>query len=46
MVSAKDMLKLDEDNNGGVNCSEPIIGKVYQYMRSICQKVYLIRKLN
>jgi hypothetical protein len=35
IVSAKDMLKLDRDKNGGVNCSEPIIRKVFKYMRSI-----------
>jgi hypothetical protein len=45
MVSAKDMLKLDEDNNGGVNCSEPIIGTVYKYMRSICSKSISDKKI-
>ncbi len=39
------MLKLDEDKNGGVTCSEPIIGKVYKNMRSICSKSVSDKKI-
>ena len=45
IASAKDMLILDKDKNNGIECCEPIIGKAYKYLRCICSRSMMDKKI-